>query len=220
LVAGTGSETERIINLMKWTHQLTSHAVKPTIPKELNAINLVELCKSEKKKLNCWMYSIILNEAYLSLGYPSRIIHLLPHSGEKRESHFVTAVYSSDLRNWIMMDADMCGYLEDESGSILGIPEIRQRLVMGKPLIVNDEIGVFSKVLGKWSYIWYLSKNIFRYNCQQRSEFGQESQGAKRVYIELLPDGYREELLSRPKITARGNEIFYINDEKLFWQLP
>ena len=95
-----------------------------------------------------------------------------------------------------------------------------ERLIQGKPLLVNNEIGGFSKVLGKWSYLWYMRKNIFRYGCQQSSKFDQESQSDNRVYIELLPDGFREELLSQPEITADGIKIVYINDEKSFWQIP
>jgi hypothetical protein len=46
-VAGKGPEIERMVNLMKWVHQITSHARNPTAPKELNALNLIDLCKSE-----------------------------------------------------------------------------------------------------------------------------------------------------------------------------
>jgi len=219
-VAGKGPETERVINLMKWVHQLTSHAINPTAPKELNSLNLIDLCQSEKKKLNCWMYAIILNEVYLSMGYPSRMIHLKPHSGEKKESHFVTSVYASTLGKWLMMDPDMCGYLRDENGNILGISEIRKRLFEDEPLIVNDDIGGFSKILGKWSYISYLSKNIFHYNSPQISAFGQETRRENRVFFELIPDGFREELLTEPEITPRGNKIVYINNAPLFWQQP
>jgi hypothetical protein len=219
-VAGGGPQNEQLINLMKWVHQLTSHARNPPAPKELNALKLIELCKTEQKKLNCWMYSIILNEVYLSMGYPSRLIHLLPHSGEEKESHFVTAVYTSDSGKWIMMDPDMCGYLRDENEDILGIPEIRRRLIADEPLVVNDDIGGFSKFLGKWSYPWYLSKNIFRCNCQQTSEFGQETHREGRIYYELLPDGFREESLTESEITPRGNQFVYLNDEALFWQSP
>ena len=219
-IAGQGSEAERIISLMKWVYQLTSHASNPTIPQELNALNLIDLCMSENKKLNCMMYAIILNEVYLSMGFPSRVIHLLPHDGEHRESHWVNAVYSFDLGKWIMMDPDMCGYLRDERGQILGISEIRQRIVDDEPLIVNEDIGGLPKIFGKWSYTRYLSKNIFRYNCLQNSVFGKHTQRENLVYYELLPDGFREALLSEPKVTPRGNKIVYISDCSLFWQRP
>ncbi|MBE0674838.1 MAG: hypothetical protein IH591_09275 [Bacteroidales bacterium] len=119
-----------------------------------------------------------------------------------------------------MMDADMCGYLRDESENILGISEIRHRLVSGETLVVNEDIGGPPKIIGKWSYPWYLSKNIFCTLCQVRSEFGQETKGPGRQYVELLPDGYRHELLARPETTKGGNTIFYINNEALFWQIP
>jgi len=32
------------------------------------------------------------------------------------------------------MDPDMGAYLTDEKGSILGVPEVRHRMVRGKPL--------------------------------------------------------------------------------------
>jgi len=41
-----------------------------------------------------------------------------------------------------------------------------------------------------------------------------------RVYFELIPDGYREELLRTPEITPRGNTVVFTNDEGLFWQKP
>ena len=102
----------------------------------------------------------------------------------------------------------------------LGLSEIRERMVADRPLIVNDDIGGLSKILGKWSYRWYLSKNIFRYNCQRSSLFDQQSQRDNLVFYELLPDGFWEELLTEPKVTSRRNKTFYINDDLLFWQRP
>jgi hypothetical protein len=219
-VAGQGSQSEKIINLMMWVHQLTTHAVNPTVPEELNALNLIHLCNTENKKLNCYMYSIILNQVYLSMGYPSRMVHLLPHSGEHKESHWVIAVYSSDLGKWIMMDPDMCAYLRDQKGVLLGIPEIRRCIVSDQPMVVNEDIGGFSRIFGKWSYTWYLSKNIFRCSCRQNSTLDQGSQRGEIVSYELLPDGFMDELLTAPIVTPRGSKTVYINDESIFWQIP
>jgi len=67
-------------------------------------------------------------------------------------------------------------------------------------------------------YTWFLSDFIFKIQCPQISMFDQRSKPDK-VYFELIPDGYREELLQEPKITKRG-KIIYLNDEGLFWQNP
>jgi hypothetical protein len=60
---------------------------------------------------------------------------------------------------------------------------------------------------------------VFKVRCPQRSLFNQAAQPG-RVYFELIPDGYREELLQEPTITDSGKIIVYTNDEDLFWQQP
>ena len=227
-IAGPGSEAERIINLMRWVYKLTGHANEPEIPKELNAFNLIRLAKDEHMLINCFMKTVILNEVYLAMGWPSRQTHLLPAEKEEEESHFITSVYAPSLGKWIMMDPDMGAYVTDEEGSILGVQEIRSRMITGLPLRVKDvdESGWFERARGDWSnftrgvdYLWFLSDFLFKIRCPQRSLFNQASE-PNRVLVELIPDGYREELLQEPRMDTRGRKIIAINDEGLFWQRP
>ncbi len=227
-IAGHGSETDRIINLTTWVFHLTGHANEPQIPKELNALNLIRLAKDEHMLINCYMKTVILNEVFLAMGFSSRWTHLLPHSREEDQSHFVTSVYAPSLGRWILMDPDMGAYVTDEMGTILGVAEIRSRLIADAPLVVKDLDTSQSIVARSWSsvrnfvegvdYPWFLSAFIFKIRCPQTSRFNQRSLPEK-VYFELLPDGYQEELLQGPQMTERG-KIVYINDEKLFWQRP
>jgi hypothetical protein len=126
------------------------------------------------------------------------------------------------------MDPDMGVYVTDEKGSILGVSEIRSRMIAGRPLRVNDvdESGWFERARGEWSnfvrgvdYLWFLSDFLFKIRCPQRSVFNLASE-PKRVMVELLPDGYRENLLQEPRTDERGRKIIAINDEGLFWQSP
>ena len=227
-VAGQGSETDRVINLTRWVFQLTGHANEPQIPNELNALSLIPLAKDEHRPINCFMKTVILNEVFLALGFCSRWTHLLPHSHEEDESHFITSVYSFTLGKWILMDPDFGVYVTDEKGSILGVAEIRSRLIAGEPLVVKDLTTGRSGLAKAWDdfrnfvdgsdYLWFLSDFIFKMRCPQISMFDQRSKPNK-VYFELLPDGYREELLQEPEMTERG-KIIYLNDEGLFWQKP
>jgi hypothetical protein len=228
-VAGQGSETDRIINLTRWVFQLTGHANNPQIPKELNAFNLIRLAKVEHKTINSYMKAVILNEVFLAMGFHSRQTHLLPHSNEEEESHFITSVYSRTLGRWILMDPDFGAYMTDEKGNILGVAEIRSRLIAGKPLVEKELVVSQSGLANAWanlesfidgsSYTWFLSDFMFKIRCPQNSLFNQAAQ-PNRVYFELIPDGYREELLQGPKVTATGKKIIYINNEDLFWQKP
>jgi hypothetical protein len=64
-------------------------------------------------------------------------------------------------------------------------------------------------------YIWFLSDFIFKIRFPKNSMFDQDSKPV-REYFELIPDGYREELLQESRMTKRGKKIFTINDENLF----
>jgi hypothetical protein len=227
-IAGQGSETERIINLMRWVYRLTGHANEPEIPKDLNAFNLIRLATVEHVQINCYMKTVILNEVYLAMGWQSRQTHLLPHSREEEESHVVTSVYAPTLGRWIAMDPDFGAYMTDEEGSILGVSEIRSRLVAGRPLRAVD-VDAGGRLMNAWGtarnfirgadYIWFLTDFVFKIRCPQRSLFNQAAQ-PDRIYYELIPDGYRADLLGEPTITDTGKVIVYTNDEALFWTKP
>lgn len=228
-VAGRGPETDRIINLMSWVYRLTGHANEPEFPKELNALNLIPLAEVKHMAMNCVMKTIILNEVYLAMGFESRHTHLLPAENEDEESHYITSVFSRTLDRWIMMDPDFGVHVTDDEGAILGIAEIRRRLIAGQPMVVRP-VDMPPNILARtWSdlrdlidgtsYLWYLRKNIFKIECPQNSLFSQRSK-PNRLYFQLIPDGYREELLQGPKTAENGNRIVYLNDEALFWARP
>ncbi len=227
--AGRGSETDRIINLMSWVYGLTGHANEPEIPKELNALNLIPLAKDKHMMINCYLKTVILNEVYLAMGFESRQTHLLPAEKEDEESHYITSVFSRALGRWILMDPDFGVYVTDEKGAILGIAEIRGRLIAGERMLVKpvapprnflaEAWSSFQNYIDGTSYLWYLRKNIFKVKCPQNSLFNQAAQ-PNRLYYELIPDGYREELLRAPETTKGGNKVVFMNDEDLFWQKP
>jgi hypothetical protein len=228
-VAGNGPETERLINLLRWVYQLTGHANEPEIPEERNALNLIPLAQDRHMMINCYLKTVILNEVYLAMGFESRQTHLWPAENEDEESHYITSVYSRTLGRWILMDPDFGVYATDERGAILGVAEIRSRLIAGRPVAVRP-VGPPPSFLARvWSnvqdfvdgtsYLWYLQKNLFKIECPQNSLFNLAAVPG-RVHFELIPDGYREEHLRTPQITAQGKKIVFTNDERLFWQKP
>lgn len=228
-VAGGGPETERLVNLLRWVCQLTGHANEPEIPEERNALNLIPLARDRHMLINCYLKTVILNEVYMAMGFESRQTHLLPAEKEDEESHYITSVYSRTLARWVLMDPDFGLYVTDEQGAILGVAEIRRRLITGRPLAVRPVAPPASVPARTWSnvrdfvdgtsYLWYLRKNIFKIDCPQNSQFNQAAR-SNQVHFELIPDGYREELLRAPGITSRGNKVVFLNDEGLFWRKP
>lgn len=224
-IAGEGTDQERAIRLMRWVHGLTRHAINPSTPKDLSALNLIRLCQQEGKRINCWMYSIILNECLLSLGIPSRMVHLLPLKERPNESHFVVAVYVRESMQWIMIDPDMRGYFMDEQDNILGVAQIRKRLIAGGILHVSEELDLQGaqwlprRVLTSL-YRAYISKNLIRVACPQHSGLRGVDGASPQITYELIPDKYHREWLKQPRISTHGNARVYVNDEELFWQAP
>ncbi len=226
-VAGQGPETDQIINLMSWVYRLAEHANAPAIPAERNAFSFIHMAQVEGKQINCYMKTVILNEVYLSMGFCSRHTHLLPHSHEERESHFITSVYSRTLDRWILMDPDFGVYVTDEEGNILGVMEIRRRLISGAPLKVQHPgrsrlettLGDIQNFIEGADYQWFLSDFIFKIRCPKYSRFAQDTEPI-REYYELIPDGYHPELLKESRLTGRGKKIYTINDDTVFWLPP
>jgi hypothetical protein len=229
-IAGNCSETGQIINLMTWVFSLIGHANNPDLPKELNAYNLINLAQVEKMEISCYMKTLILNEVYLSMGFKSRRTHLLPHTGEEKESHYITSVYSNTFGKWILMDPDFGVYVTDEIGNILGISEIRKKLIKDEPMVVVNINTVKSKSELLWDnifemitgadYLWFLSDFIFKIRCPQNSTFNQDTGFPQNTFFELLPDNYKGDLLQDFKIYSYNRKVYFINNEDLFWQKP
>ena len=170
------------------------------------------------------MYSTILNEAFLSLGFRSRKVHINPITEKPKESHWITIVYSQTLSKWIMIDPDFCAYVCDEDGTILGLFEIREKIINNEPLVVNKEQkynvgglwGVIVNTLKRKSYITYLSKNIFRFNTALHSAFDYDTRGKKREYVELIPLGYNDDMVDKSKVNKTITTTFIVNSELFF----
>lgn len=226
-LAGAGWEVERIIRLMSWVHRLDCADRKLDPLRKHYKVKTGSLSREEKKALGCRFKTALLNDVYLAMGFCSRQTHLLPHSDEDRESHFVTSVFSQDLDRWIMMDPMYGVYVSDEQGDILGVAEIRRRLIFGRPLkAVHVGKTWLKRVLLHLAeyfegadYFWFLSDFIFKIRCPQQSRLPQDTK-ATRVYFELLPDGYRENPLVEARLNRKGKKVYYLDDEDLFWQKP
>ena len=108
-VAGAGDEMSRVIRLMKWAHRIVRHDGSSSNPPSRNALDLIDVCRKEQRGVNCRMIATILNEAYLSMGFPSRHITCLPMDTTDQDCHVINIVYSTTRGKWLWMDPDVRG---------------------------------------------------------------------------------------------------------------
>lgn len=224
-VAGHGTDVSQIINLMEWVHYLIPHNGNKPNPDTKNAMSMIKECRRDGKTLNCRGLGIALNEVYLAMGFKSRYVTCLPKDTADQDCHVITMVWAPSLRKWIWMDPTFMAYVMNEDGELLGIEEVRERLVHGKPLILNpdanhnrDEIQTKSEYLD-----YYMAKNLYKLECAVSSEYDYETpgEGKTRAYVQLVPGNVTSmPVISRNKQGQVSSVLYQTGDTKAFWAAP
>lgn len=226
-IAGNGSELSKIFNLLHWVHRVIRHDGSSDSPSTRNALNILNVCKNENRGVNCRMMAIVLNECYLAVGIKSRYITCMPKETEFNDCHVINAVFSKELNKWIWIDPTFDAYVMDEKGNLLGIEEVRTRLIHHQPLVLNADANWNRENLQSKEYYLeeYMAKNLYRLECPLHSEYNGETRnkGKEITYIELLPlDG----ILQNPQYESVVNKetrttyhMYKTNNPKLFWTI-
>lgn len=225
-IAGNGDEMSKILNLMYWLHDRVRHDGSSSNPSPRNASHIINICKEENRGVNCRMLATALNECYLAIGIKSRFVTCMPKESQFDDCHVINAVYSKDLDKWIWIDPSFSAYVKDENGNFLGIQEVRERLVDGRPLILNEDANWNhqSKQTKEYYLDQYMAKNLYRLECPATSKYDTETPKikSKSVYVELLPlDG----LVQTPQknVSENGSRTwinYKTNNPDLFWAKP
>jgi len=223
-IAGTGSEISRILNLMNWLHYLIPHDGRHANPAIKNALNMITVCKKEGRGLNCRGLATVLNECYLSLGIKSRFITCLPKDTADPDCHVINMVYSNDLNKWIWIDPTMNAYVMNERGELLGIEEVRERLINGKPLILNPDANWNRQETQNKQYYLehYMAKNLYRLECPIISEYDTETPNDDKVvkYAQLLSIDDQNNYIEGSKAKSKKKVVHKTRNPKIFWAKP
>jgi hypothetical protein len=211
-VAGQGSEFERAVRLLHWVHAQVRHDGNSKNPEPINALNLLEVCRSEKRGINCRMMATILNEACLALGLKSRLVGCLPLDEQDPDSHVINAVWSEAHGKWLYLDPTNDVWLADENGAPLSVADVRLRLITGQPLRISEGANWNGRPLVAAHYFSYMAKNLVRISCPMESAFGYESR-PQRKFVTLDSTA----LIRKPR-GKEGSVVVY--DPAGFWSRP
>ena len=214
-VAGDGDEISKILNILHFVHDSIPHDGGNYALCEFDAIDIYNYHKSTGKGVNCRHLAITLNEMYLSMGFYSRYVTCLPKDPNDQDCHVINTVWSSQLKKWIWVDPTFDAYVMDENDNLLGIAEVRERLIDGRPLVLNEDANWNHKSKQTKEYYLdnYMTKNLYYIECVTENRFNPESRyrntGAK--YVKLVPSDVEE--ISNEWITIT-------HDADYFWQSP
>ena len=227
-IAGNGNELSKVFNLLHWVHNLVRHDGNSNNPTVKNAIELIKVCKAENRGVNCRMLAIVLNECYLSLGIISRYVTCMPKETNFDDCHVINTVYSKELKKWIWIDPTFDAYVMDEKGNLLGLQEVRERLISGKPLVLNADANWNRTTLqtNEFYLQTYMAKNLYRLESPAISQYDSETwiKGKEISYVELLPlDGIVQNPQKKENLIKNTGVKFLnykTNNPNLFWTTP
>jgi hypothetical protein len=109
---------------------------------------------------------------------------------------------------------------------MLGIEEVRQRLIADEPLSLNSEANWNGASVDIKQYLYeYMAKNLYILECPIYSKYDMETKRLfdKYKYVKLIPLDYNEQ---KPDLYKRKSRKFTTlfqyktNNSKLFWVLP
>lgn len=225
-IAGYGNDISKILNLLHWIHNLIPHDGNHENPTIKNALSMITQCKKEERGLNCRGLATVLNECYLSMGFKSRFVTCMPKDSVFDDCHVINSVYLPNEKKWIWIDPTHNAYVMNEKGELLSIEEVRERLISGRPLILNPDANWNNKsTTTKEEYLYkYMAKNLYRLQCPLVSEYDTETwkEGKKITFVELLPlDAFQQKPDKSESINKKtGTTFTYLktNNPNNFWQ--
>jgi hypothetical protein len=227
-IAGKGNEVSKILNVLHWVHYVVWHDGEASNPSSKNALDLISYCKTQSRGLTCRMMATVLNECYLSLGIKSRIITCMPKEIKFDECHVINSVYCNQLNKWIWIDPTFDAYVMNEKGELLGIQEVRERLINRSQLILNPEANWnrLDSQTKEYYLEHYMAKNLYRLQCQVTSGYNTETWfvGEEISYVELLPlDGLDQIPQKNEEVDSKTGvkfNFYKTNNPNLFWIRP
>jgi len=215
-VAGDGDEISKILNIMTYIHNEIPHDGGHWPNCEIDAVDIYNYSKANNKRgVNCRALAIVLNECYLSMGFPSRFVTCLPKAKNDPDCHVINSVWVAGLNKWIWIDPSFNAYVTDENGTLLSIEEVRNRMINDEPLFLNEDANRNGRPTYKpWYLETYMAKNLYWFQCPLRNIFNVETRyrNTNEKYVSLVPTGYSP--------TNYGTEVIKTNNPDYFWKAP
>ena len=219
-VAGDGDEISKILNILHFVHKAIRHDGGNYALCEFDAIDIYNYHKSTGKGVNCRHLAIALNEMYLSMGIPSRYVTCMPYDEKDQDCHVINSVWSSQYQKWIWIDPTFEAYVKDENGNFLSIQEVRERLIDGRPLFLNEDANwnYENKQTKEYYLEGYMAKNLYWFDCVTNYCFNPESRYryVKNKHVVLTPSTYKT-----PSTYENSSDWAVItHNADYFWQTP
>ncbi len=157
--------------------------------------------------------AMMLTEALLAEGIPARYVTCQSkHYDLDNDCHVINVAWSKSLNKWVWIDPTFAAYVTDENGLMLHPGEVRQRLIDGKPLVLNKDANWNHKSRQtKEEYLDnYMAKNLYIMSANKINQSEPEGNTSHPTgyQITLVPAGFKY------------NNGVTTSEPEYFWQPP
>lgn len=213
-VSGKGSDTDKMIRLCRWVHEKIMHKGDAFPKTGLNLLSLMLATSYSGQPGNCFVQSICLSEALLSIGIKAKYIKGFRRKSDEGCYHVFVAAWSRKLKKWIFLDPTYGAYVKDTDGNLLSPAEIRRNLINDIPMVVNEDADYNGNKEAAKTYLSnFLAQYMYYMMANTISQDSTEglSNHIQGNWITLAPV---EEIENRYFVGDKTN------DEEMFWQSP
>lgn len=211
-----GKEFRTMVQLMVWVeeHLIGNGMCIP--PVSFDAKYILDMTKKEGMQSNCYMYAVVLNEVYLSMGFHSRMVRCMPIDLEFRDCHCVTEVFSEEYQKWIVFDAANRAYYINKNLTPLNLFELRDHIIRQQTIFVPMMRRSDSEKLMK-----YFTKNLIRMESFQISRSGSEHFANDCVMLHFQSKNYpvSDKIVDYPELGIKITHLHTCNPD-IFWMRP
>ena len=123
-----GSETDLVLNTLKWVHAQWNHDGVNQPPSHYRALDILKSVHQENQQYRCVEYGIVLSELLQALGFTTRTVGLRTIDsayGGFGQGHVAMEVWINELSKWIFLDPQFGASLMAEN-HLLNFYELHQ----------------------------------------------------------------------------------------------
>lgn len=214
-IVGGLSEFRSMVKLMTWVNdKLIGDGM--CIPPSNFSADYILTNTANGLFSNCFMYAVVLNELFLSMGFCSRMVRCMPVDIDFSDCHCVVEVYSQEYSKWIVFDPANRAYYINRKMVPLNLFELREHLADQETIIVP--MMEYSRLQ---SLLQYLTKNMIRFETNSISKYGNEMYNSDCTFVHFQSKNYP--VCDKTVFYEdMGYSISHIHTSNplLFWQPP
>lgn len=209
-IAGTGRDFDRAVRVMDWltTHVRHNGMCNPEGPR--GAKTALEYAFDQPERgVNCAWLAATLTECLLSLGLPARTVYIMPFAPYDCDNHVVTEVWAVSSAyphgQWVMLDPTCNCFVQDTSGTLLSVFDLRTALADQQEVVFNKELRYNGQPHEPAAHREYLAKDLYWFRMAEQSRLGEPAR-----YVNVLPEGFdlpRQEVLNvQYRLRVQGDQ--------------